>query len=111
MFTGIGSSLYIYKKDTLKVVSIHDKILEGQKIYGIEISGDGSMLLIFGGKQYIVLKRSNQEFQLFDFSPGSTVCDDWLHSGTWLSSTKVALLTAHNVVQVILMLSHYMFLK
>ncbi|XP_013139419.1 PREDICTED: WD repeat-containing protein 6 [Papilio polytes] len=100
VLAGIGSSLYIYKKDTLKVVSIHDKILEGQKIYGIEIFEDGSTLLIFGGKQYIVLKRSNQESQLFDFSPGSTVCDDWLHSGTWLSSTKVALLTAHNVVQI-----------
>ncbi|XP_045536034.1 WD repeat-containing protein 6 [Papilio machaon] len=99
VIAGIGSSLFIYKKDTLEVVTIHHKILDGQKIYGIESSKDGSKLLIFGGKQFIIIERSNGEFQLFNFSPGS-ICDDWLHSGTWLSDNEVGLLTAHNVVQI-----------
>ncbi|XP_013166286.1 PREDICTED: WD repeat-containing protein 6 [Papilio xuthus] len=100
LFTGIGSSFHIYKKDTLKVFSVFNKILHGQKINGIEPSKDGLNMFIYGGKHFTIVKRLNGQFESIDICLGSTVCDDWLHSGTWLSDTEVGLLSAHNVVQI-----------
>ncbi|CAG5002704.1 unnamed protein product [Parnassius apollo] len=100
IIAGIGSSLHVYEKNTAKSLETHNHVLEGQKIYGIIPIKDKSKILIFGGKQFKVIHRSNLELRLFDFSPGSILCDDWLHSGVWTSDNKIALLTAHNVFQV-----------
>lgn len=62
-------------------------------------------MLVFGGKQFSVVSvaLSMQPYEdkevlsrLFD----PVVCDDWLHSAVWVDDDVVALLTAHNVVQV-----------
>ncbi|XP_068617481.1 tRNA (34-2'-O)-methyltransferase regulator WDR6 [Battus philenor] len=100
VIAGIGSSLYVHKKDTGKLVTIHHHILQSQKVYGIVPDKNRSKLLIFGGKQYRIFTRSNLEQNAFDFSPGIVNCNDWLHSGVWLADREIALLTAHNVVQI-----------
>lgn len=79
--------------------------LRGQKIYGIVPSHCFSKLLVFGGKQFTVLTLNDaseleDNCELFHREMEPIVCDDWIHSGIWLSNDKVALLSAHNVVQV-----------
>lgn len=100
LFIGIGGAIYSYKKETAELIVSYNNILQGQKIYGIVPYDDKSKLLVFGGKQFQIIQRLKEGSCLFGFLPGSVVCDDWLHSGVWLSKENIALLTAHNVVQV-----------
>ncbi|CAH2046714.1 unnamed protein product, partial [Iphiclides podalirius] len=100
VLAGIGSSIYAYAIETAKFIEAFNNVLEGQKIYGIVPNNDKLKLLVFGGKQFKIIERTKQGSSLFDFSPGSIVCDDWLHSGVWLPEMHIAVLTAHNVVQI-----------
>lgn len=76
-------------------------MLRGQKVYGIMLSSCDSKLLVFGGKQFTILTvKDLGEDLIIDNDKEAIICDDWLHSGVWISHNKVALLTAHNVVQV-----------
>lgn len=66
---------------------------------------DSSKFLIFGGKQFTVicidcnLNGDTNGLNIHRlFKP--LVCEDWLHSATWVDTNTVALLTAHNAVQV-----------
>lgn len=57
--------------------------------------------MVFGGKQFTVIaKRTAGESTVFERLFEAVICDDWLHSAVWIDNTIVALLTAHNVVQV-----------
>ncbi|VVC88065.1 unnamed protein product [Leptidea sinapis] len=95
ILAGIGSFLSVIQYDINRLLQkLH--VLKGQKIYGIVPCND--KLLIFGGKQYAVIKYIvNNTFELC-LEP--TICEDWLHSGVWVGEDRVALLTAHNVVQI-----------
>ncbi|CAH0720267.1 unnamed protein product, partial [Brenthis ino] len=104
ILAGIGSNVEIFNRDSEKYMQ---KIctLRGQKIYGIVPSRCFSKLLVFGGKQFTVLTlndaselEDNCDLLLRETEP--LVCDDWIHSGIWLSNDKVALLSAHNIVQI-----------
>lgn len=102
MLLGTGSSLEIYHRDTGKFIQ-KVNVLNGQKIYSIKISKCETKFLIFGGKQFSImeLEFNHGEETVSDIQIlAPVVCDDWLHSGIFMSENKVALLTAHNVVQV-----------
>ena len=103
-FPGVGSSVNIYDKVSAKflqrVCGLH-----GQKTYGFVPSQCGNLILLFGGKQFTVIASKSSEqgnggkgefYRLFE----PVICDDWLHSAVWDDDEVVALLTAHNVVQV-----------
>lgn len=57
-----------------------------------------SKVLIFGGKQFRVVEVESENSLICTSNP--VICDDWLHSCIWTSLNKIAVLTAHNVVQV-----------
>lgn len=74
------------------------RALHGQKIYGIVPSKFKSEIVVFGGKQFTVF--TVQENGVFNKKFDPVVCDDWLHSAMWINGEVIAVLTAHNVVQV-----------
>lgn len=85
--------------------------LNGQKIYGfIHQDSGGCGIIVFGGKQFtlVVGPDSDNDPIVFTRLFEPVVCDDWLHSAAWTVLDKtVSVLTAHNVVQVMLhTLSH-----
>lgn len=101
---GIGSTINVFDKTTHKILQ-RLVGLYGQKIYGIVPSNCGQKLLVFGGKQFMVASITSQEDVVEekevlrrDFE--AIVCDDWIHSAVWIDGDVVALLTAHNVIQV-----------
>lgn len=58
-------------------------------------------IVVFGGKQFTVIaSRTDEESTVFERLFEPVTCDDWLHSAVWINDNIVALLTAHNVVQV-----------
>ncbi|CAH2233658.1 jg10625 [Pararge aegeria aegeria] len=104
VIAGIGSNLEVYTRDSGNFLQ-KTTALRGQKIYGIVPSHFESKLLIFGGKQFTISRTklviiNDDENLVIEDDIESILCDDWLHSGVWLSKNKVAFLTAHNVVQI-----------
>ncbi|CAH2085062.1 unnamed protein product [Euphydryas editha] len=102
ILAGIGSSLEVYHRDNGKFIR-KINVLKGQKIYGIKSTNSGSKFIIFGGKQFSIVELNfnyGEETVLERQVLCPVVCDDWLHSGIFISENKVALLTAHNVVQI-----------
>ncbi|KAL0830268.1 hypothetical protein ABMA28_002472 [Loxostege sticticalis] len=104
IITGIGSSASVFERNSLKFLE-RINCLIGQKIYGIVPLQDSTKVLIFGGKQCTVicidcnLNGDTNGLNIHRlFKP--LVCEDWLHSATWVDTNTVALLTAHNAVQI-----------
>lgn len=104
ILAGIGSNLYVFKQNQPKTFIARVNALNGQKIYGLVPSKCLKKILVYGGKQYTVLSIDNihedveNQIQTL-FEP--IVCDDWLHSALWIDRDEtVAVLTAHNVVQI-----------
>lgn len=97
---GIGSYTNIFDKHSLQSLQIIHT-LNGQKIYAFVPSKCDRKMLCFGGKQFTILKINspNEDVCVRMFEP--VVCDDWLHSAVWIDEDILALLTAHNTVQVI----------
>lgn len=61
-----------------------------------------SKVVVFGGKQFTVIAmKTAGESTMFERLFEPVICDDWLHSAVWIDYDIVALLSAHNVVQVI----------
>lgn len=59
-------------------------------------------IVIFGGKQFTVITlRAAGESTVFERLFEPVICNDWLHSAVWINNNIIALLTAHNTVQVI----------
>lgn len=103
-FTGIGSTVNLFHKTSTKLLQ-RLCALNGQKIYGFVPSQYGDKIFVFGGKQFTVVslsdpEQSNEGTDLLSRLFEPVVCDDWLHSAVWINKDIVALLTAHNVVQV-----------
>lgn len=76
--------------------------MNGQKIYGFVAAECGWKIFVFGGKQFTVVKSTALEGDALVYTRlfEPVVCDDWIHSAVWTDEDNVALLTAHNVVQV-----------
>lgn len=74
--------------------------LSGQKIYGFRTSENSTQILVFGGKQFTVVLIDCTDFKGITKLLEPIVCDDWLHDAVWIQKNEVAVLTAHNVVQV-----------
>lgn len=88
------------KESTRLIHKIHG--LRGQKIYGFVSSKCETKIVVFGGKQFTVIDLSTAgESTVFEHLFEPVICDDWLHSTVWINNSIVAVLTAHNVVQVI----------
>lgn len=112
LFPGIGSTINIFDKVSKKLLQRLSG-LNGKKIYGFVPAQCGDRILVFGSKQFTVISTSNCEqpstetgkfYREFD----PILCDDWLHSAVWVDEVVVALLTAHNVVQVrVYVLTYY----
>lgn len=96
---GTGSHTNIFDKHSLQSQQIIHT-LKGQKIYAFVPSKCSKKVLCFGGKQFTILKITgpNEDLCVRLFEP--VLCDDWLHSAVWVEEDIVALLTAHNTVQV-----------
>nr|XP_013189534.1 unnamed protein product [Amyelois transitella] len=95
IIAGIGSDLNVFNKNSNSLLQ-RFRCLNGQKIYGIIPLLQSNKLLVYGGKQFVVVLEHGEFVRLLD----PVVCDDWLHSGIWINDNEIALLTAHNVVQI-----------
>ncbi|XP_028175350.1 uncharacterized protein LOC114363736 [Ostrinia furnacalis] len=98
ILSGIGSSISVFEKESFKLLT-RIKCLEGQKIYGLVPLENSSKVLVFGGKQYTVIKF-NEDCTNVERLFMPPTCDDWLHSAVWVDADSVALLTAHNTIQI-----------
>ncbi|XP_064072300.1 tRNA (34-2'-O)-methyltransferase regulator WDR6 [Vanessa tameamea] len=102
ILAGVGSSVEIFNKDSAKFIR-KIKILKGQKVHSIEYLKCESKFLIIGGKQFSIIELTfdcEEDVVSEQQVVYPIICNDWIHSGAWISKEKVAILTAHNVVQV-----------
>lgn len=80
--------------------------LYGQKIYGFVPTSFDGRILVYGGKQFTVISLDNlsesdqNQSEQFKSCFVPVICDDWIHSALWVDGVIIAILTAHNVVQV-----------
>lgn len=101
VLAGIGSYVNIFDKNTKKRIK-RQQVLKGQKIYGFVPDERLENILVFGGKQFTVFSigTNSDDNIIIDVLFESVLCDDWLHSAIWQSNETIAVLTAHNTVQV-----------
>ncbi|XP_050348246.1 WD repeat-containing protein 6 [Nymphalis io] len=102
VLAGVGSSLEVFNKESGKFIQ-KIKIFNGQKVHSVEYLKCESKFLIIGGKQFSIIElifNCDEDAVSEQQIVCSILCNDWLHSGTWISKEEVAVLTAHNVVQI-----------
>ncbi|RVE43646.1 hypothetical protein evm_011686 [Chilo suppressalis] len=101
--SSIGSSVYIYTKNGFKFLH-RLQCLNGQKIHGLVPNEVRDYVLVFGGKQFSVLSlecpKSDEDDLRVARIVEPVVSIDWLHSAAWMKDDTMAVLTAHNIVQV-----------